>query len=94
MGEYMLNRIEKEGDLYSSEPCQTSRTPLIGGEPLFEGWQESLKEFDQDIQEHLYQAYGSLCVDVANLATKRELKKLKKNAGSTVFHGPTVTGKK
>jgi glycerol-3-phosphate dehydrogenase len=74
MGEELLNRIESDGELIPAHSCQTHTTPLVGGEPPWEGWQEALKDYDQDIQDHLYQAYGTRSVDIVNLARERKLK--------------------
>lgn len=74
MGEKLIDRIIQDGELSSCE-CQTTYSPIVGGEPPWEGMFTTLDIFEQDVSEHLYRAYGTRCVDVANLAIERGLEK-------------------
>lgn len=73
MGEKLLDRMISDEALVKCYDCQTTFSPVIGGDPPWEGLEDSLLEFDQDIQDHLYQAYGTRSIDVAHLAKERNL---------------------
>ncbi len=74
MGEKLVDRMIQDGELPKHE-CQTAFTPVVGGEVPWEGMFDQLDDFDGDVQEHLYRAYGTKCVDVATLASRNGLKK-------------------
>ncbi len=75
MAETLLDKIIENGDLPQYKECQTMFTPVEGGEALWEGVFEFLSCYDQDIQDHLYQTYGSKSVDVVKLAKDKGLEK-------------------
>lgn len=73
MGQKLLDQMISDEALVKCHDCQTTFSPIIGGEPPWEGMEESLQEFDQDVQDHLYHAYGTRSVDVVHLAKERQL---------------------
>ena len=75
MGEKLLNRMIEDETLPKCQDCQSNFSPVIGGEPPWEGMDDALQAYDEDIQQHLYHAYGTRCVDVVKLAKDRNLEK-------------------
>lgn len=73
MGEKLLDQMIEDEALPRCQACQTDYSPVIGGEPPWEGMPEALQEYDLDIQDHLYHAYGTRCVDVVKLAKEMNL---------------------
>lgn len=75
MGEDLLDHMIADEALPKCRDCQTEYSPIIGGEPPWEGMHDALQEYDLDVQDHLYHAYGTRSVEVVKLAKELNLGK-------------------